>query len=93
MVPEKYDSDMNLEFQDVFFNLINNNELLIDMAKTKELVFYRLNPGMVVSLVDLPGNKKKFSLLSYLECGCKNIYLFIYLFVSAIHVTTMTMHS
>ena len=57
LVPEKCDTDITSEFQNVLKWAINN-KLTINMAKTKELVFHKTNARNYLPPVALPGIKK-----------------------------------
>ena len=54
LVHEKCDIDINLQFQNVL-SWASKNKLMINISKTKELVFYRPNPSNFVSPVELRG--------------------------------------
>ena len=72
LVPEKSDIDVTLKFQNVLKWAINN-KLIIDMAKTTELVFHRPNARNNLPPVVLPGIERELSVLNYVEFGSKKI--------------------
>ena len=57
MVREKCDVDMLDEFQHVL-NWAVTNKLIINMCKTKELVFHRLNARNKLTPSELPGMER-----------------------------------
>ena len=57
LVPEKNDADLEREFLNVR-KWSNDNKLMVNMAKTKEIVFHRPNARNYLPPAELPGSER-----------------------------------